>query len=112
MIIHIREAKMTLKGKFLLMAPIVALLSLASVSSRAQEGCFDRQSAISKLQDRYGENISARGLASNGKAMIELLTSQDGSWTMLITTTDGRTCIFGSGRDWIVVKPKLNAPTA
>ena len=110
MIIHIGEAKMSLKRKFFLMAPIAALVSLAGVSSHAQEACLERQNAISKLQNRYGENISARGLASNGKAMIELLTSQDGSWTMLITTTDGRTCIFGSGHDWMVVEPKPSAP--
>ena len=103
---------MRLKWKFLLIAPIVALLTLVGVSSYAQTVCFDRQNAISKLQNRYGENISARGLALNGKAMIELLTSGDGSWTMLITTTDGRTCIFGSGHDWMVVKPKLDAPAA
>ncbi len=103
---------MSLKRKFLLIVPIVALLSAAGISSNAQAACLDRQDAISKLQNRYGEKLSARGLASNGKAMIELLTSRNGSWTMLITTTDGRTCIFGSGNDWNVVQPKLIAPAA
>ena len=103
---------MKLKWKLLRIVPIVALLTLACVSSHAQTVCFDRQDAISKLQNRYGEDISARGLASNGKAMIELLTSRNGSWTMLVTTTDGRTCIFGSGHDWMVVQPKLIGPAA
>ena len=98
--------------KFLLIVPIVALLSVAGVRSHAHAACLDRQDTISKLQNQYGEKLSARGLASNGKAMIELLTSRDGSWTMLITTTDGRTCIIGSGHDWLAVQPKLIAPSA
>ncbi len=38
---------------------------------------------------------------------MELFTSKSGSWTLLITRTNGLSCIAASGQDWTPVEGKL-----
>ena len=63
----------------------------------------DRDQAIENLKTSYGEEVEARGLSNDGKVMFELLTSKDGSWTLLMTHADGKTCLVGSGQSWTAV---------
>ncbi|MEM1289582.1 MAG: hypothetical protein AAGH60_14615 [Pseudomonadota bacterium] len=32
--------------------------------------------------------------------MVELLTADDGSWTIALTIPDGPTCVIGQGQGW------------
>jgi len=52
------------------------------------------------LAQRYAETRVARGLSSNGR-MIEVFASGDGAtWTMVVTTPQGHSCIVASGEGW------------
>ena len=48
----------------------------------------------------FEEQIVARGLTQEGKAMFELFTSEGGSWTLIVTDTEGKSCIIASGEGW------------
>lgn len=95
---------MKLISKALLIAGAAGSLALATVPSHAQNACFEREDALARLQSQYGENVAARGLTAEGKAMFELLTSEDGTWTILVTRTDGQSCVVAGGDAWTNVE--------
>ena len=82
---------------------IVAALSTASVPAQAQQLCLLRDVAVTQLTKQHGEEISARGLATNGKFMMELFTGESGSWTLITTDVNGRSCVVASGEAWFPV---------
>ena len=88
---------MKLISKALVIATAASSLALSTVPSHAQGACFEREDALTRLQSQYGEDVAARGLAAEGKAMFELLTSEDGTWTILVTRTDGQSCVVAGG---------------
>jgi len=61
--------------------------------------CGERTAFLGKLSDRFDEVPSAVGLTTTGE-VLELLTSPTGSWSMLLTFPDGRTCLLASGEAW------------
>ena len=91
-------------SKALLIASAAGSLALAAVPSHAQSVCFEREDTLARLQNQYGEEVIARGLTSEGREMVEVLASADGTWTILVTNTDGQTCLVGSGEAWTKVE--------
>lgn len=60
--------------------------------------CGLRDDMGKMLVQRFGEHPQAAGIV--GDRVVELLVSQTGSWTILITGTDGRSCVVTGGEDW------------
>ena len=77
-----------------------------SGSAQAQQLCLIRDDALDQLTKQYGEEISGRGLTGDGRSMVELLTGQDGSWTIVITDVNGRSCVIGTGEAWTAITPQ------
>ncbi len=46
-------------------------------------------------------------MGRRGESVMELFTSETGSWTILVTRTNGLSCIAASGEDWTVMEDKL-----
>lgn len=53
---------------------------------------------VNLLAREYQESLAGRGVASGG--VIELFTSDTGTWTVLITRPGTKTCVLGSGDGW------------
>lgn len=81
--------------------PLAALLCCGIVlPAQAQENCAAREAVIEYLSDRYREAPVAMGM-TNGGEVLEILTSADGaSWTILVTSSDGRSCMVAAGDNW------------
>ncbi len=77
-----------------------SVLFLSASSANAEQICAPRDRAVMQLEKQFGEMVSGRGLAANGKRMIELLVSENGSWTMLISGPNERSCVMASGENW------------
>jgi hypothetical protein len=71
----------------------------------AQSICGERSRFIERLQEQYRESLNAVGLAADG-TLVEVMTSEKGSWTIMITRADGVSCIVATGEAWESV-PKL-----
>ncbi len=72
-----------------------AFLMLAASGSA---GCGERRSVIDYLTIRYGERPAGLGIRPDG-AVLELLQDRrDGSWTVLLSDREGRSCIVAAGR--------------
>ncbi len=83
---------------FSLIAASALFLSVSSAN--AEQFCAPRDRAVIQLEKQFGEMVSGRGLAANGKRMIELLVSEKGSWTVLISDSNGRSCVMAGGENW------------
>ncbi len=75
-------------------------LFISASSANAEQFCAPRDRALIQLEKQLEENILGRGLAVNGKRMIELFVSEKGSWTVLISDPNGRSCVLTSGENW------------
>ena len=85
---------------------VILVLSAAIRPAAAMEACILHDVALQQLSKSYSEQVAGRGLTADGQKMIELLTSEDGSWTLIITDVHGNTCMLASGDVWV----RLPAP--
>lgn len=80
-----------------LLAAILAVGIAGSAS--AQTICGKRDTFLAQLAKSHQEAPIAVGLLGNG-SVIEVLTSENGSWTMLVTDPNGATCVLAAGEAW------------
>lgn len=59
--------------------------------------CLSRAAALKKLAEDYGEYRKSIGLGKNNVVMEIFASDETGTWTVTITTPDGRMCIIQSG---------------
>ena len=65
-----------------------AFVALQAAPTNAQIVCGERDKFVGMLGKNHAEQPISMGITSTG-AVIELLTSPEGSWTILITTPEG-----------------------
>ncbi len=103
-----RPMKQTILG----LGAVAGLLTvnLAAPGAQAQQTgplCDARTTVLTMLNGNYAEKPSAMGLASNG-TVVEFLKSKDDTWTIIMTTPNGVSCLLASGRYWQVVVTKAD----
>ena len=54
---------------------------------------------IARLHTGYQEFMSALGLSTTGGVM-ELYTSKEGTWTLILTQPNGMSCLIAVGEGW------------
>lgn len=83
-----------------LFTAITAMLAATTITeSFANPVCGERTVLIRALSDRYNEAPKSMGLSADG-AVVEVLASTAGTWTILITRPDGLACLMASGESW------------
>lgn len=84
---------------------LAVLLAVLSWPVAAQTYCTDdRKAIIDQLERLYSERRVSIGLDYGGH-VIEVFVAPDGSWTMLETFPNGRTCMIVSGEAWEQIIP-------
>ena len=97
-----------LKGLAVL-APLTAMAgAMLPSSSHAQTVCSTRSNFLNELLSQHKENPIAMGLAANG-SVLEVLASKDGTWTILITSPNGTSCVVAVGDSWEALKVNKTA---
>ena len=77
-------------------AILIAALAVAT-QAQAQVACGERTAMLDKLSSSYGETRQSRGLSGTA-AIVEIFASDaTGTWSILQTTPDGKTCIVAAG---------------
>lgn len=79
-------------------ALVVGAVALSALPASAQV-CGERTAILDQLKRDFNETPSGTGTASNG-AVVELLSSETGTWTMLVTFPSGATCLLAAGGNW------------
>ncbi len=62
--------------------------------------CLPHADAITELKESYNEVPRGLGVGQRGVVVVELFVSPEGTWTVLITGTNGMSCIGASGGAW------------
>lgn len=108
MIHSLRREKIKLIRNF-----IVALFILCvplTAATAQEQTCAPRENMIEQLGADYEEQ--ARWYGVDQAVVIELLTNQDtGTWTILVSYADGRTCMVGDGNMSTFIIPLEGDPT-
>ena len=73
--------------------------SAFSPPAQAQAMCDERRAVLANLEKTYSEAPVSIGLASNG-AVIEVLASPSGSFTIILTQPNGLSCVMAAGENW------------
>lgn len=71
--------------------------------------CGPRDLVIGQLSERWGENRRSVGIAANGQVMELYASAATGTWTIVVTLPDGRTCLIASGEGFEPVAEDLPA---
>lgn len=66
--------------------------------------CGERHEMVADLDRQFDERPMAVGQV-DGSAVVEILVSGTGSWTILATGTDGTSCIVSAGEDFEAILP-------
>ena len=82
------------------LAIVMVLLTCGlPVTASGAPVCDKREKFVQTLRKLYAEDVSSIGVTADGK-LIELLVSEAGTWTMLLTTPSGRSCAITAGKQW------------
>lgn len=76
------------------------LLTLCATYAFGQPArqCGPRDDVVSVLSERYGETRRSIGIGSNNRMMEVYASEETGTWTILVTFTDGTACLMAAGR--------------
>jgi hypothetical protein len=92
MFAHIRSFKFTA-----VLAAVTLFSSVGVASAAAPCGSHD---AIAKsLTTKFKEARRIMGVV-NARAVMEIFMSAQGTWTVVVTDTNGLACIIAAGQDW------------
>jgi len=89
-----------------------AALVLASSSAFAAPQCNSRDKVLALLSETYSEAPVAVGVTNNG-GLVEVLSTGDGNtWSMIITSPQGMSCLVAAGEGWLLIERIAMDPEA
>ena len=62
--------------------------------------CGPHAAAVSSLRREYDERVAAVRALDDGKAAALIFASPSGTWTAVVSTADGISCVVASGHEW------------
>lgn len=90
------------RSSALILALGFATVLAHSSAATAQTPCGPRDQLVRLLSEQYKETPVGIGLAQTGQ-VLEVFASLAGSWSMVMTTPDGKACLIASGDNWEMV---------
>ena len=84
----------------------VCLTFAAAAPAFATQQCTSHEKMIELLAKRFSEVPKAIGLVGK-KRVMEVYVSKTGTWTILVTNSEGQTCILAAGQNWEDVPDKF-----
>jgi hypothetical protein len=82
----------------------VAFVTLPAVA--ADQACGARDTVVQQLAKDFAERPVAMGLASNGNVIEVFNSAKAGTFTIVMTTPTGQSCLVAAGEGWEPVTPK------
>jgi len=70
-----------------------------STSSQAQVMCGDWKEMTTALKAKFEESPVSKGLTATG-SLVEVYASKKGSWTIVVTSPKGQSCLVAAGEYW------------
>lgn len=90
----------------------IGLMSALNVAqAQGATTCATRDKVVEALKNVYSENPVSLGLTDAG-AVIEVMASSEGSFTIVITHPNGLTCPIAAGKAWQSISEKMKGKGA
>ena len=75
-------------------------LVASTAMAQAQPQCNNRDNVLELLAKKYQETPIAAGVTNTG-GLVEVLTDhKSGTWTIIVTTPQGMSCLVAAGEGW------------
>ncbi len=75
-------------------------LIASTAMAQAQPQCNERDNVLELLSKKYQETPIAAGVTNTG-GLVEVLTDhKSGTWTIIVTTPQGMSCLVAAGEGW------------
>ncbi len=75
-------------------------LIASTAMAQAQPQCNERDNVLALLAKKYKETPIAAGVTNTG-GLVEVLTDiKSGTWTIIVTTPQGMSCLVAAGEVW------------
>ena len=71
-----------------------------STAAAAQPQCDERDNVLQLLSKKYKESPVAVGVTNNGGLVEVLSTNQGSTWSIIVTTPNGMSCLVAAGEGW------------
>ena len=84
---------------------------LGSRPASAQAVCGDHSEILANLEEVYSEKPRAIAVSADGK-LLEVVVSVTGSWSILLTRPNRRTCVVATGDSWESLPEVAKDPSA
>jgi len=79
---------------------LVTGFTLVASAAMAQPQCNERDNVLDLLAKKYQETPIAAGVTNTG-GLVEVLTDiKSGTWTIIVTTPQGMSCLVAAGEGW------------
>ncbi|MEM7224645.1 MAG: hypothetical protein AAF495_16820 [Pseudomonadota bacterium] len=85
-----------------------AVFAIYSTSALAQTQCNDRDSVIALLASKYKEQPVALGVTNTGGLVEVLSTDKGDTWTIIVTTPQGLSCLVAAGEGWHAIEQTVS----
>ncbi len=73
---------------------------IATPATAAPPICAERDDFLTQLAQKYGETPVGIGVTTTG-GLVEVLSDvKDGTWTIIVTTPQGMSCLVAAGEGW------------
>ena len=66
--------------------------------------CTKRMEMVKKLNERFGESRQSIGLTPGGQALEFFAHPETGTWTILLSSPNGTSCMMASGHAYQAIK--------
>lgn len=90
-------------GKVFTVLIILCVVCLAmmyrAATAHALGMCGSRADFVKALSDKYQETGKAFGIAGQVN-LVEVFVSKTGTWSILVTTPQGKSCMIAAGKSW------------
>ena len=90
----------------------LALTMAATAATAQQAPCQTRSKLIENLAEKYKESSVAVGIANGGKLVEVLTTDGGGTWSIIMTSPAGISCLVAAGEGWRKLAPVPVGPEA
>ena len=82
-------------------ATLAAMFFMTTGAAAQRAVCLEHDKLAKTLDGRYSEKPVAAGLDSAGK-LLEIFASADGAtWTVIMTSPEGTSCVIAAGEQWL-----------
>ena len=100
-----------MKQIFFALPAALAALTLTTAQATAQSRkCAPRDMVVKRLAEKYGESRQNIGMGQQGIVMETFVSGETGSWTIIVTTPNGMTCLVASGQAYETLAEALPQP--